>query len=269
MDEIQLERMSQRLYSSVPLLGGLLRRNAAEKLAEDGSPAAICVLSIAITHSRDPGVRTLARRAVARIRDRTSIDAICRHWYETRHPVLAGLMIAYGWVGGRPLKVRVYSALKTRQFDALDGLLSGELVPVLLEALNDADREIVDGAVGALRRQLQRPEIQDIVCETLIYEEHPRAFSVVVEEGADAVSSLGDLRSPEIADILFKPLALLSPTLLGLFDTIADTPGGDERLCRLARLAAMLPHHRARFDIELETRSIPTIKVGEFAIEIE
>jgi len=51
MNAKQLEKHQRRLYSRVPLIGGWLRRRAAETLARDGSPGAVQALA------EDPSIR--------------------------------------------------------------------------------------------------------------------------------------------------------------------------------------------------------------------
>jgi HEAT repeat protein len=61
----ELRRWQSRLHNRLPLVGGWLRRRAAQVLARAGSPAALRLLAEALASLRDPGARQVALAALA------------------------------------------------------------------------------------------------------------------------------------------------------------------------------------------------------------
>ena len=73
-------------------------------------------------------------------------EPICRVWAHNRNPLLSYLIIKKQWIATTPLKVKILTALKTKQLESI--LSEGtEGVEILLEALNDADHQIANQAL--------------------------------------------------------------------------------------------------------------------------
>ncbi len=85
---------------------------------------------------------------------------------------------------------------------------------------------------------------------------------------ADASCSLWDLRGPEAVSLLGMPLASLPPLALGVLEAFAVNSKLKEPVRRTAAYAAAILRHRMRFDIELETEEVLSIRTGEFDIEL-
>jgi HEAT repeat protein len=81
---------------------------------------------------------------------------------------------------------------------------------------------------------------------------------------SDASMSLWDLRA---RDLFTHPLALASPVHLSVAHTLADDASLNPPIRQALKFVACVLRHRFRYEIEIG--EAPTIKVGEFDIEIE
>ncbi|MBN1954047.1 MAG: hypothetical protein JW900_03250 [Anaerolineae bacterium] len=165
MNRRQVQKYRRRLYSRTPLLGGWLRRRAAETLARDRSQPAIEVLAEALTRSGDERVSAIALEAIRRIDRQAGVDAVCQVWADTRHPRLAALIVEHGWIATAPAKARVLSALRVGRPEAIAG--DGESIATsLAAACEDPDPAIAGQAHQALEL-LQKEDTRQAVADQL------------------------------------------------------------------------------------------------------
>jgi len=76
MDSTAIENCGRRLNSRMPLIGGVLRRSACRKLAQEGSAACVPHLVEALG-SDDVAVRELADAGLRALESQEAIDALC------------------------------------------------------------------------------------------------------------------------------------------------------------------------------------------------
>jgi hypothetical protein len=187
MNDVQLKKLADQLYSTSPLIGRLLRRRAVRKLAGDGSWKAIRTLAEAVTRSDDAQVRSLSLDAFRQLSNQDCIDAVCDVWASTRDDKLAKLLIDCKWVADSPANVRVLSALKVGRLEVVTEserriIKTGKgVIKLVLQACNDTDEEIVQQAQIALRN-LNHVETQEELCRLLVEYEHPIAQQIAIEK---------------------------------------------------------------------------------------
>jgi hypothetical protein len=173
MQSRQLKKLKSRLDASFPVLGGWLQTRAARSLARDASPAAIQALAEALETHPNPGVRQIARQAIASLKKGRSVDTVCEVWMRTRSAWLGDLIRERRWVAATPAPARVYSALQCRRSAKLENM-GVEGVAALLEACQDGDEQIAalaQQAVASLKKQAARQAI----CQAVILQNDPQA----------------------------------------------------------------------------------------------
>jgi hypothetical protein len=179
-DNWEVNRLRRRLYSRTPLIGSWQRRQAARTLAADDSTAAVRVLAEALTKSDDENVRAIALESLQQLDDWRAISAVCEVWAETRHPRLTTLLLKKEWIASIPPRVKVLSALKQGQLDALTG--GGvRTVEALVAACEDPDPIIAQRALEALSSLKHKG--REVLCRMLIEDNDPIAQRVTLEAG--------------------------------------------------------------------------------------
>ena len=158
-----LQKIEERLYSELPIIGGGLRRQAAQALAQDGLPDAVRVLANAIARSNDRQVLAIALDALRQIKKQQCIDEVCGVWAVTRHKDLADLFVKKGWIASAPVSIKVLSALKVGRLEVVTKG-GAEIVEPLLKALNDADSEIASRA-SQCAISFTNPDAVDYLCQ--------------------------------------------------------------------------------------------------------
>jgi hypothetical protein len=187
MDAKQLGKYRRRLYSRVPLIGGWLRKRAAQALARDGSPGAVRALAEAVAQIGadiridDEEVHRIGLAALRQITDRRAIDAACDVWAATRHADLTALLIDHQWVASTPPEVKVLAALKVGQVETVTRG-QAEVVEPLVQACDDADPTIAGRARQALPN-LRSKAAQEALCRLLIERDHPAAQEAALAAG--------------------------------------------------------------------------------------
>lgn len=106
-------------------------------------------------------------------------DQLCDLWAGTRSPQLEDMIMRGSYVARQPPKVRVLSALKTRQLQLVT-TMGAEVVEPLLEAAKDKDVVISQGAQHALR-QLKNVEAKEAVCRFVIQNDHTLAQEAAIQ----------------------------------------------------------------------------------------
>lgn len=181
MNRQQLERCRRLLYTRLPLVGGLLRRRAAQALVRDNSLEAVRLLTEAVTRSDDGAVRALAADALRRLTNPRHREAVGAAWLETRHAGLASLLAVCPWRGEAPLRVQVYHALQQDRRDLLTPLES-RAAEALVQACADADVEIAKRARDVLGT-LQTPEGREALCRLALRPDAALAREVALTAG--------------------------------------------------------------------------------------
>lgn len=181
MDNYQLRRLREQLYSRFPLLGGWLRRRAARRLANLASAQAISILAEAAAGHPDGQVIEIARQAIQQVNHPAAIDAVCRVWVSSRDAWLAEHIIRHSLIARKPLELRVLTALKTGQADLLQRA-KGDIVLPLLQACEDRDPQIARLALDTLN-SLQSQDARDEICRLVIDQDHPKARQAAIQGG--------------------------------------------------------------------------------------
>lgn len=164
MNEQDLAKYAGQLDSKIPLLGPRLRREACRKLAEDSSPGAIPYLVQAL-RSDDQEVHSTANAALRALKDAAAVDALCALWAKGRNEQLGRIVAECGYVAGKPVELRVLSALKANRPEVAGE--SDAAVRPLVDAQGHQDQEIAQCAKTALRRLTNAAAI-DALCELAI-----------------------------------------------------------------------------------------------------
>lgn len=247
MDAKQLQKQERRLYSKVPLIGGLLRRRAAGTLARDRSAKAIKVLAQAITRSDDERVRAIALAALRGGESQACIDAACAVWVDTRHPDLAALLGEQEWVASKPVSVRVFSAL---QVGRLEIVTAGkvQVVGPLVQACEDADPTIAQRAqyaTGKLDNPRARQALADQLCGQWAKTRSPQLEELMLQRRYVAqepleVRVLSALKTVQPQFIIGLGAGVVDPLLRACEDSDTTIAGG----ARL--LLPQLKHKAAR-----------------------
>lgn len=160
MAKSEVEKYARRLHSRLPLIGGMLRRSACRRLAEDGSAAAVPHLVQALD-SDDEQICQIAEEALRSLTAFRAVDALCALWVNSRDGRLGDIVRECRYVATQPVTVRVLSALQAGQLEQAG--TSAEGVPVLVDALTDDDGEIAERAGSALRSLTQQAAV-DALC---------------------------------------------------------------------------------------------------------
>ena len=165
MHSQKLKQLESRLLEpiSIPVIGRCLQKKAVTALAEDNSPDAVKVLAKAVTRLKDEEIKEIVLDTLSKIRDRQCINAFCQIWADTRHKNLANLLFNKGWVASTPINIRVLSALKAKQLEAI---INGgkEIVEPLLNAFQDRDSKIASRA-SECAISLTNLEAIDYICQ--------------------------------------------------------------------------------------------------------
>lgn len=184
MDKTRLEACKQKIYSQMPVLGGWIRRKAAEELAQavhSDNVEVINVILDAVTKSTDQEVRTRLLSALGNIKDQKSIDSACALWASTRHSELDQLLKKNGWVASTPNSIRVLSALKNGKADLVTKG-SGDLFEHLMQAAQDKDSDIAKHAHDGLGK-LQSSELIDALCTRWAKDRDDKLSDLIKQKG--------------------------------------------------------------------------------------
>jgi HEAT repeat protein len=190
MNAVELERYRQQLYNHTPLIGGWLRRRAAETLRRDGTPEARQMLVEAVIYSGDRSVQDTALAVLVRhshsrqvlealamvyassdskhvrstalqaLRESIryyNVHALCEVWIATRNRDLASLLLEYGEKELIPSTVKVLAALQVERLDIVSRS-RGVVIP-LLQACDDVDPVIAERAQQVLHQLTDQVEI--------------------------------------------------------------------------------------------------------------
>jgi WD40 repeat protein len=179
MQSRRLQTLKSRLHSSFPLVGGWLQTLAARSLARQASPAAYQVLAEALDAHPNPGVRQIARRAIASLQQARAVDAVCEVWTRTRNVWLGELIRQRQWVAAAPPQAHVYSALQCQRSAILENI-EADAVPALLESCQDSQPQLAALAHTSLLK-LKKQSAIDALCACWADSRQPWLESVILQ----------------------------------------------------------------------------------------
>lgn len=156
MNHWQRTQLIADLENSTPLVGWLVQRKAARRLAKDHTTRSTQALAQAALDHPDSSVRRIARRAIEKISNQAGVDAVCRVWQATRSAWLAKLISEKGWIASKPDDLRVLSALQANQIERLANGKASLIACVVQVASEEKDPTLVQRACSTLE-QIQKP----------------------------------------------------------------------------------------------------------------
>jgi hypothetical protein len=154
MNARALGEYRRQLYSRVPMIGGWLRRQAAEALARDGSPAALEALAEAVTRSDDEQVQRIALEALRQWADQgraEAQEALCHLVIEHDHPLARRIVLDVP-CAPRDEYQRALFFFLTEQFAKYKVLDFEEGRPLLRAAYAGASDELKQRVMDTARR---------------------------------------------------------------------------------------------------------------------
>jgi len=90
--------LSRCIYNNFPLIGWMLRLWATWQLAKGkGASQSVAILSEAVTKSRDRIVITIALATLRNLKDKQSIDIVCKSWVENPDSQLKSIIQRYSY----------------------------------------------------------------------------------------------------------------------------------------------------------------------------
>lgn len=156
MNHWQRTQLIADLENSTPLIGWLVQRQAAKRLAKDHTGRSTQALVQAALNHPDSSVRKIACRAIEKVGNQAGVDAVCLVWQITRSPWLANLITDKGWIASKPDDLRVLSALQANQIAKLANGKASLIACVVQVANEEKDSTLVRRACNALE-QIQKP----------------------------------------------------------------------------------------------------------------
>lgn len=162
MNPGQLQTCRRRLTSTLPLLGGWLRRRAIRALARDGSPAALRALASFVAEGEVPAARAEALttiRRLARDGSQAAQEALCRLVMDHDLPRVRELVLAAGYVPRDETQRALYYFL-AGQWEKYEGL---DFDRRLLRVGYETADERLKTRIRATARQAGRLEWVDAV----------------------------------------------------------------------------------------------------------
>lgn len=236
MNSKRLSKLTSQLYNKVPLIGIFFRRRAARALAQDASPRACAVLAHALSQHRDPQVLRIAQETIEKINSQAGINAVCEVWADTRHKRLERILLDHDWKATDPPEVKALTALKSGCLEPV--ITAGaNIVPSLVQACSDVDREIASGARFCLT-QLQKPDAIDALCSQWQQSRAPLLEQAILARGYIA-------RKPAGTQVLSalkngKPGILLDGKAEVVPALIQACRDGDPEIAQQAQAAVLL-----------------------------
>jgi WD40 repeat protein len=102
---LQIDKLTARLYSHTPLIGGQIRQAAVRTLAKDGSAGAIHTLADTLIRHHDSKIRQQVLKALVNSAARgnpAAQDALCQLMVEHRHPDASQIVLAKQYAPQEP-----------------------------------------------------------------------------------------------------------------------------------------------------------------------
>ncbi|HIL70622.1 MAG TPA: hypothetical protein EYG38_12335, partial [Verrucomicrobia bacterium] len=187
MEPSVLNTHLKRLSNVTPLLGAWIRKQAIRALAaEISTDTTRALIEHGLPHD-DPVVQAIALAAIGNLSDPASIDLACSLWAENRQQDLDEIIAGKKWMATGPTELRVLTALRIGQLDAVT---RGGAVEVysILDARGDSDGAIAENARVCLSRLKTKKGIEAF-CACWLETRDPELTSVLVQGGYQAESS--------------------------------------------------------------------------------
>jgi hypothetical protein len=178
MDRETIEKLGRRLESRMPLVGGMLRRSACRKLAEDSSSAAVPHLVKALD-SEDETVRDAAQSALRSLVDPGAVDALCGIWFKNRDERLGTIIAECQYKPHGSGKLKLAALFKSGRKVRFRTPTAGAMAMVW-DLSRDEDPRIAASARASLA-DLKAPAAVDALC-TLWREERDQTIGKLVAE---------------------------------------------------------------------------------------
>ncbi len=178
MDSKELNKLAQNLRSTAPLVGGMMRRSAVRKLAQDSGPETMEHLAWALG-SPDPEVAQAATQALLNLGNAGSIDALCALWVKNRAPLVGQVIAQSRYVASAPVGVRVLSALQAGRPELAGE--SAEAVPDLVKALDEGEASMARAAAQAIT-MLKDQGAVDAFCALWVSKRDQRLGQIVAQQ---------------------------------------------------------------------------------------
>ena len=183
MDARQLKECQKRLYSEAPLIGGWLRRRAAEALAraaESGEAEAAQALAKALTREPDRHVQYIATHALANLTHPAAMEAVCDVLVRADCAALREVAVAAGYAP-REVGQQALFYFLTEQWEKYENLdFDGRLLGAAYETADEglrrrlAEKARAVGRVGWVeavsggRREVRLGEMTDAEWEAAL-----------------------------------------------------------------------------------------------------
>lgn len=183
MDDENLKKLEEKLYSQAPFIGDRIRKQAAKELLEMKTPQGLQLLIKAFIFSEDENLKNQILSGIRqlKIQDTRLIDVVCQGWKENRDIELSKLLKVKGWVASKPLELRILTALNL----GWQGIIEeqGEtIVAPLLKFLQENDPFIQKTAEEWLN-SFTNPQLQEEVCRLASEEDNQEALQLATQCG--------------------------------------------------------------------------------------
>lgn len=154
-----------------------LKAGRLEIVAEGGTEVVEPLLQAC--KDSDVWIAQQARQCLAKLKNAEAINVVCARWVARREEWLTQAVEQGHYVAQKPVAVRVLSALKTGQLEAVsEG--EAEVVEPLLQACEDRDPDIARRARLTLR-QLQKVGAREALCRVVIERDLQTAREAALE----------------------------------------------------------------------------------------
>ncbi len=127
-------------------------------------------------------IKRSARCALLTLKDTGAVNALVAHWASQRSVDLDHIVGTAGYVATQPLALKVLSALRNQQYDALNEPAENLIHP-LLSALSDEDKLIVDRAAHLLDQLVEDKQASEALCYWTLRLDVPRGLEIAVHHG--------------------------------------------------------------------------------------
>lgn len=153
----------------------------ANEILQDESLEVLRAVCEAVSRIQEPDLKAGLLEALEQINDQPGIDTIWGVWARNRNPHLDDLLHRIGRLAVSPERVKVLSALRMGNLEALETGGKTIIFP-LLEACDDPNSSIAENARKVLKR-LEDPNAQDELCRWVIDRDHPIAREAALKAG--------------------------------------------------------------------------------------
>ena len=146
---------------------------------EGGDEYTCGILLEALWNEKDTEIVNRAEECLSSLTNPSAIDCFCKNWLEYRDEEVEQILCHQRYIAQNPINLKVLTALKVNRLDVIQGH-DQEVVQPLLEALNDADSDILNRAREYIF-SLTESEIIDYLCDLSIKQDHQIAYNILRE----------------------------------------------------------------------------------------